>query len=230
MQANQVALGIFFLYFVLMSGECSEVMNCGLQRFINNNIWVKHVMIFLSIYIFTFVLNWYTIESLVVENFNQNGQDQTNTNKNKNQKRKNPFDYLIKSFYYTLLVYFVFLLSAKNEGLFLTIFLFGAVLIVFMTIFTKAINPELYNIIGKHIFITSKKTKELISEHAKNSDDIKNIKLMSLIQNIMAIIPLFLICCLLFGCYRYYLRQWEDHKHHWSWYIFWMGTSKCRDL
>ena len=35
MLANQVALGIFFLYFVLMSGECAELMNCGLQRFIN---------------------------------------------------------------------------------------------------------------------------------------------------------------------------------------------------
>ena len=64
MLANQVALGIFFLYFVLMSGECAELMNCGLQRFINNNIWVKHIMIFLAIYIFTFILNWYTTESL----------------------------------------------------------------------------------------------------------------------------------------------------------------------
>ena len=37
MIANQVGLGIFFLYFVLMSGQCSEIMNCGLQRYINEN-------------------------------------------------------------------------------------------------------------------------------------------------------------------------------------------------
>ena len=92
-----------------MSGECAELMNCGLQRFINKNIWVKHVMIFLAIYIFTFILNWYTIESLVVEKF------ENNKNQNKvNKKRRKPFDYLIKSFYYTIIVYSIFLLSTKK--------------------------------------------------------------------------------------------------------------------
>ena len=36
-------------------------------------------MIFLSIYIFTFILNWYTFDSLVVENF-------VNNEKNKEKK------------------------------------------------------------------------------------------------------------------------------------------------
>lgn len=225
MLANQVALGIFFLYFVLMSGECAELMNCGLQRFINNNIWVKHIMIFLAIYIFTFILNWYTIESLVVEKFDNN------KNENENNKiRRKPFDYLIKSFYYTIIVYSIFLLSTKNEKLFLVIFLFGAVLIVFMTIFTKALNPDLYNIIGQNVFISNSKLDELIKQHATNQDDVKTIKQMAIIQNIMCVIPVILLLCLFIGCYKYYLRQWEDHKHHWSWYIFWMGTSKCRDL
>ena len=70
MISNQVALGIFFLYFVLMSGQCSELMNCGLQRYIDSHNWIKHTMVFLSIYIFTFILNWYTFDSLIVENFN----------------------------------------------------------------------------------------------------------------------------------------------------------------
>lgn len=224
MLANQVALGIFFLYFVLMSGECAEVMNCGLQRFINNNVWIKHVMIFLAIYIFTFVLNWYTIDSLVVEKFDNQG------NKVVKKKREKPFEYLLQSLYYTVLVYGIFLLSAKNEKLFLVIFLFGAIVIVFMTIFTKALNPDLYNIIGKHYYINSAKRTQLIKDHAEDEDDIKTIKQMSTIQNLMSIIPVILLLCLFIGCYRYYLRQWEDHKHHWSWYIFWMGTSKCRGL
>ena len=42
-----------------MSGECSEIMNCNLQRFINHNNWTKHLMIFMSIYMFTFILDWY---------------------------------------------------------------------------------------------------------------------------------------------------------------------------
>ena len=75
MISNQVALALFFIYFVLMSGECSELMNCSLQRYINQNLWLKHIMVFLSIYIFTFVLNWYTIESLVVENFGEENKN-----------------------------------------------------------------------------------------------------------------------------------------------------------
>jgi len=218
MITNQVALCLFFLYFVLMSGECSEVMNCGLQRYIHDNTWVKHVMIFLSIYIFTFILNWYTIESLVVEKF---------TNK---KKKINPYSYLIKSFYYTVIVYMIFILSAKNEGLFLLIFLLGAVGLVFGTIFTKAINSELYNIVGKNIYLSKSKIKELEELYAKDEDDKQDIRKMARNQNIMFIIPMILVVLLIFGCYRYYLRQWEDHKHHWSWYIFWLGTSKCRDL
>ncbi len=218
MITHQVALCLFFLYFVLMSGECSELMNCGLQRYINNNTWVKHVMIFLSIYIFTFILNWYTIESLVVEKF---------TNK---KKKINPYNYLIKSFYYTVIVYMIFILSAKNEGVFLLIFLLGSVGLVFGTIFTKAINSELYNIVGKHIYLSKSKIKELEELYAKDEEDKQDIRKMARNQNIMLIIPMILVVLLIFGCYRYYLRQWEDHKHHWSWYIFWLGTSKCRGL
>ena len=134
-------------------------------------------MIFLAIYIFTFILNWYKIESLVVEKF------ENNKNQNKvNKKRRKPFDYLIKSFYYTIIVYSIFLLSTKNEKLFLIIFLFGAVLIVFMTIFTKALNPDLYNIIGQNLFITNSKLNLLIKENAEDEEDVQTIKQMAIIQ------------------------------------------------
>ena len=59
-------LPIFFLYFVLLSGYCSEVLNCGLQRYMHNSVFFKHLMVFLSIYIFTFILNWYTFDSLQI--------------------------------------------------------------------------------------------------------------------------------------------------------------------
>ena len=51
---NSVSLGLFFLYFVLISGSCGEILNCGLQRYINNSIWFKHLMIFLSIYFYIY--------------------------------------------------------------------------------------------------------------------------------------------------------------------------------
>ena len=34
---NTVSLGLFFLYFVLLSGSCGDILNCGLQRYVNNS-------------------------------------------------------------------------------------------------------------------------------------------------------------------------------------------------
>ena len=68
---SNVVLPVFFLYFVLISGYCSSLLNCGLQRFMRDSVYFKHVLIILSIYIFTFILNWYTFDSLAIgqENF-----------------------------------------------------------------------------------------------------------------------------------------------------------------
>ena len=213
MISNQVALGIFFLYFVLMSGQCSELMNCGLQRYINHHNWIKHVMIFLSIYIFTFILNWYTFDSLIVENFDiMDALD------------KRP--YLEKSLYYSLLIYFVFILSTKNEGKFLATFLLGSIALVFGTIFTKAMNAPVHKEVSKHFVVTEEKIKQ-IKELLDNPKDVEKI---ALIQNSMNGTFVVLCVLLLVGCYQYFLRQYKDHAHHWSWYAFWMGTNKCKHL
>ena len=60
----EVLLALFFLYFVLISGGCGDVLNCRLQKFIRETMWFKHFVIYISIVIFTFVLNWYTYNSL----------------------------------------------------------------------------------------------------------------------------------------------------------------------
>ena len=213
MISNQVALGIFFLYFVLMSGQCSELMNCGLQRYINHHNWIKHVMIFLSIYIFTFILNWYTFDSLIVENFDI-----------MEELDKRP--YLEKSLYYSLLIYFIFILSTKNEGKFLATFLLGSIGLVFGTIFTKAMNPPVHKEVSKNFIVTEEKIKK-IKELLDNPKDVEKI---ALIQNSMSAVFIVLCFLLLVGCYQYYLRQYKDHAHHWSWYVFWMGANKCKHL
>ncbi len=213
MISNQVALGIFFLYFVLMSGQCSEIMNCGLQRYINNHNWIKHVMIFLSIYIFTFILNWYTFDSLIVENFNL-----------MEEIDKRP--YLEKSLYYSIIIYLIFILSTKNEGKFLATFLLGSIALVFGTIFTKSINSPVHKEVSKHFVVTDEKIKQ-IKELLDNPKDIEKI---ALIQNSMNGIFVVLCILLLIGSYQYYLRQYKDHAHHWSWYVFWMGSNKCKSF
>ena len=49
---------------------------CSLQKFIKENVMIKHFIIFFSIFIFTFVLGWYNFDSLQVETY-------INLNKNK---------------------------------------------------------------------------------------------------------------------------------------------------
>ena len=55
-----VIVSIFFLYLLLFSQNIFYVLNCKVQKFLLNNIYFRQVMIFFTIYFFTFVLNWYT--------------------------------------------------------------------------------------------------------------------------------------------------------------------------
>ena len=63
---GNIVLPVFFLYVILVSGYCSSLLNCGLQRFMRDSVYFKHFLIILSIYIFTFILNWYTFDSLAI--------------------------------------------------------------------------------------------------------------------------------------------------------------------
>jgi len=55
----------------------------------------------------------------------------------------------------------------------------------------------------------------------------KEVEQIVLYQNIMSVIFVILLILLLIGSYRYYLRQYKDHKRQWSWSVFWMGSNKC---
>ena len=55
-----IIVSIFFLYLLLFSQNIFYVLNCNVQRFLLNNIYFRQVMIFFTIYFFTFVLDWYT--------------------------------------------------------------------------------------------------------------------------------------------------------------------------
>ena len=221
MISNQVALAIFFLYFVLMSGECSELMNCSLQRYINNNLWLKHIMIFLSIYIFTFILEWYTIESLVVEKFG---------NENKNRPSLVMDNYLVKSLLYSALIYFIFVLSCKNEGINIAIFLLGSVFIVFGTILTKSINTELYPLVSQTRWKFEESINRDVKKYAKSDQDEVDIRKINKINNILFVLSTLLVAILVYGTIKYYLRQRIDHSKNWSIIKFWLGTHSCKNL
>lgn len=222
MLANQVALSLFFLYFVLMSDQLSGVINCSLQKFLKGNILVRHVMLFLSIYLFTFIMNWYRIDNIrIIETFNDSNDDYLEENIKNNKK------YLIESFFYTIIIYSIFIISTKNEGIYLAIFLLGSILLVFGTILTKSINPKIYNEINSKYYLTENDIQLYKNKYKNNK---KTIEILSKYHNTMSIIGLVLLSVLLIGSYNYYLKQYNDYSKNWSWIKFIFGNNRCSSL
>tara|TARA_B110000211_G_C14012753_1_gene523964 strand:- start:144 stop:815 length:672 start_codon:yes stop_codon:yes gene_type:complete len=216
---NTVSLGLFFLYFVLISGSCGEILNCGLRRYIDNSIWFKHLMIFLSIYIFTFILNWYTIDSIVVEN-NQNIEE-------KKEKKETVVDYsklkyLYESLLYSLAIYIIFLMSTKAEGKYLATFLILSVVLVIIQIVLKALYGEYAELDMKHIFKSVQEISTILDEQDLTYDNNLIIILKSL-----PFVYFSAFIVLLVGLFKYYTRQRRDHSKNWDIIKFIFGNNKC---
>jgi len=212
---SNVVLPIFFLYFVLISGYCSSLLNCGLQRFMKNSVYFKHVLIILSIYIFTFILNWYTFDSLAI------GQQEGYENLNKKEPVEFNMDSLkklAKWFLYTLAIYLIFLISTKSEVTYIIIFFGYTVLSILMQIFLKSISSSSYNVLTNKLFITS--------------DDYKGVnqKLVVYIHNTITAGFIISLLLLLFGFVHYFNRQYKDHYKTWDTRIFLFGSSQCKNL
>ena len=220
MFVNQIALALFFLYFVLMSGSCSEIMNCGLQRYIKDKWWPKHVMLFLSIYIFTYILNWYTVDSLIVENFEHVTEKKQKTS---SEKKLENISYLKKSLYYSLIIYLIFIISTKSEGMYLFTFLLLAILVVFGTIVNKSLNSEVFENIKGTFMISDEDKRDILQQFPEDQHDVNTIIKT---QNIISTSFLVGVGILLIGNYKYYQRQLRDHGSDWSWIVFWFGYNK----
>ncbi len=219
---NTISLGLFFLYFVLISGSCGEILNCGLQRFIQNTIWFKHVMILLSIYIFTFILNWYTIDSIVVENYDNKVNKEEDENEEENKTGVNPrLRYLYESFLYSILIYIIFVISTKTEGKYLAIFLLLSVLLVIIQIILKALYGSYTELNLTNLFKSVNDIKNQDINMEKFDDN------LILILKFLPFIYLITFMVLITGLGKYYTRQRKDHTKNWDMIKFIFGNNKC---
>jgi len=219
---NTISLGLFFLYFVLISGSCGEILNCGLQRFIQNSIWFKHVMILLSIYIFTFILNWYTIDSIVVENYDNKVNKEEDENEEENKTGVNPrLRYLYESFLYSILIYIIFVISTKTEGKYLAIFLLLSVLLVIIQIILKALYGSYTELNLTNLFKSVNDIKNQDINMEKFDDN------LILILKFLPFIYLITFMVLITGLGKYYTRQRKDHTKNWDMIKFIFGNNKC---
>lgn len=220
--ANKAILALFFLYLVMFGSILFSLLNCELQRFIHNNNTIKHLIIILSIFIFTFILNWYTPSSLILkENYINNTNNKENTNM---------YKYIIESIKYTFLIYILFILSSKQEKTFMYLFIILLFIIIILYII-YLININYYKINQddlKTFFIhKSNFTKILNSKYNLNPSLIHKL---FIIHNILSILYIVLLICLLIGFYFYALKQQKEKKNNFNWITFIFGITKCRNV
>ena len=115
-------LSLFFIYFLLISSDIST-LNCT-TGFLKDNHYMKHVILFASIFILTFILNWYSPESIVVEKKNEEEEEKEGFITLEGFK----YGYLISSVLNSVFIYLIFLITTKIDanhfGIFVSLLIF----------------------------------------------------------------------------------------------------------
>lgn len=214
--SNHTLVGIFFLYLVILSGEGSgKLLNCSVQKLVNNNIYIQHFLLFVSIFLFTFILNWYTPSSLVL----------TNTHSicvnNPKDLISEKYTYIISSFKNSLVIYLFFLLSTKLSPLPQVIF-FVLLLLLFIGFLFYKIELEdksLNEIYVNQFFISKDYLNQITSG--------KDITQLYLLHNGMSLGYITVFVNFVYGICEYYKKQRQDHVKDWSFLKFVFGVENC---
>jgi len=214
--SNHALLGIFFLYVVILTGDSGKLLNCKVQKIVND-IYIQHVLLFVSIFLFTFILNWYTPSSLVLSN---NGNKNTRPIDLKSEK----YDYIYSSFKNSLIIYFIFLLSSKLTPITQCIF-FVLLLVLFITFLfykieleDKSLNESDVN----HFFISN----EYLNQITMNG----NTTELYFLHNGMSIGYVTMLINGIYGVSEYYKKQRKDHSKDWSFFKFIFGVNTCDNM
>ena len=229
---NKIAIGLFFTYLVIFSGDIQLILNCGVQKMMKENIFVRHILIFLSIYLFVFILKWYNLDVInVKDNFSNNliEEEADEVNNNKFIKNiKNKTKYLIDSVITTVIAYIIFIISTKIEINVFIIILIILLVVITIQIISKAYDEKLHMYIMKYNFIDSNTIKEI-----KKISKEKNIKYENniiLIHNIAYILYLLILILMVYGFYKYYKIQKNTYGKKWNWTKFIFGIQKCKSI
>ena len=218
MDIIQIVLSLFFTYFVLMMSDVQLLLNCSLQKFLKQNVLIKHFIIFFSIFIFTFVLGWYRFDALKVENFSEKKNTHKFINKN----------ILWKYFKSTLLIYSIFIITTNNEGIYIIIFLISCLCLTLIQVYIKSINKDIHKVVYRNYYIN----QDLRGRIMKNLNNINIDEFNKIVffHNLTYIWFVILILFLFIGMYNYYLKQSKTYKKNWSWFKFLLGNNYCKNV
>ena len=252
--SSQVILSIFFLYVVIISEKLFSLISCNFQKIIETNRYFKQLLILINIFLFTFILGWYTEQSIYsakeTYNYSKNYEYFENINneyfENINNKNtffelyKNEFKIIGKYILFSLIIYIIFMLTTKCEIKYLTIF-FTIIIFLFFLFLLRTYSKNKYydNTEFKIIdFISNKKKYEKLKEleiKLKDSNIPNNIKQKILtkfkinmnIQNIEFCLFIISLIALFIGFIKYFNRQKREYNKDWDLKIFFLGKYKC---
>jgi len=200
---GNLVIGLFFLYFVSFSGLIQNMFSCRLQHIFTESIVFRHVLVFMTIYIFTYILGWYTDTAILTgkTNFEKENNLQinpstegfsTNTPTQISASSMKGYEALLTYAMYSLGIYILFLMTTKCEFEFL-----GGFLAILLATFIIHI-LRLYGDLG---------------------DVFKTIE-----NGMMGVGGVILLG----GSLMYLQRQIREHRGDWSTLMFIFGNPKCR--
>lgn len=203
-----------------MLSDVKSLLTCSLQRYLTNSVFINQFVIFLSIYFFTFILDWYNYDAISVEDFS----NQSNKKNNMKNGRKTRFNALIKYLINSIIVYVIFIISTKNEGIFIVIYLCLLLILTLLQTYVKTIDPVLYKKIYKHHYITQVQKEKL--KRIYNDKDLDSI---IRIHNITFVLFVISNLVLIIGIMFYYNKKKQELGNKFNFTKFLFGTNKCRN-
>lgn len=191
---------IFFLYMIFMSSNLQLILGCNLQKVLQNSIVFQHTLVFLSIFLFTYVLRWFVpfpgsiTTAVTVENdiYIENA--------------------LLNSF----IIYVLFVLSTKQTTFHALIFFVTLLILVGLFIY--------------YVMTLDKNNmdRDMLNKYFISKED-TSIESLVYLHNGITLLYVFFVANIFVGTYRYYLKQRQEHKN-WDWVVFFLGNNKCKDL
>lgn len=231
---SDILLPLFFIYYYIIASSFKDLANCSLQRFISKSLIFKHIMIIVSIYVFTYILFWYNLSAFsslknkLINDAKTIRSESIESFQNIQIEREATRNYLKRTTKITLIIYMIFLLSTKNSGIFITIFIIIVFAIMLFLFFISFYYGDIYQNYKRYLFINKDIKNNIIKQFKYPKNEINQYVLM---HNLNFILIITMNLCLIIGCFKYGIKQYNDHKDNWSWIKFWFGTNKtCIDL
>lgn len=218
----QILLPFLFIYIFLATEATFNILNCGLQRLLKRSLVLKHTLIFFSIFFSSFILNWYTPSHIKTEPFISKDMK-----KNKEQREADArFKLFLKSLFYSIIVYVLFLISTKCETQFFIIIICLVLLLCCIYIYLKIkFNNTLLDKVFKNIFVSEKELYAMIQEMYLSESYNKEIYYWLFV---IKLIFLIIFILLKVGVFKYILKQYKSHKKNFNILKFIFGINKCR--